>query len=544
MRARITIEAGEARPSELDLEPDQSASLGRSRDNTIVLRSEHASRLHAKIFSENGKWFIRDFGLNGTLLNGERVPQQAELLHGHEIRVGEIRLRFTLEDAFPSSAVMGRVFVSERGATGLASTVRLQAGEVTLLCGFMATHVGESDPQVLFREALLMLLNQTNAYVAGFLSPDAGDPLPKIVVPDSAGIDPALSRQMTRRVQRDGKTAWLGTNLTDSRPSDALKEVTDALCVPLRSSAGPLGMLHVYKKGEFFSERDVGFTEAVADFLAGWLKGVRARRLLAAEVARLRTHPPAVDELIGDSPPMVQLRQRVAELAAKPVPVLIRGEAGVGVDLVAESLHKQSSRCGGPYVTFPCGAYAPTLLEAELFGHRSPNAIEPRQGASLLADEGSLFLDELTGLSLDCQGRLLRLIEDKAVRPVGSTGEFRADVRVIAATRFDLESLAQTGRFRKPLLERLNLAILDVPPLRTHLDDIPFLVQYFLDKLAAETHRAVTVTDGAMRALRSYLWPGNLRQLRAELEIAVLRTTRDVIDEGDVLIGCESLLMK
>src|SRR5262249_21786707 len=147
-----------------------------------------------------------------------------------------------------------------------------------------------------------------------------------------AGIDPTLSRQLTRRVQRDGKTMWLGTDLSDSRPHDALKEVTDALCVPLRSGSGPVGMLHVYKKGEFFSETDVRFVEALADFLAGWLKGVRIRRNLSAQIGRLRTHPPAVDELIGDSPPMVQLRQRIAELATQPLPVLIRGEAGVGVD--------------------------------------------------------------------------------------------------------------------------------------------------------------------------------------------------------------------
>jgi transcriptional regulator with GAF, ATPase, and Fis domain len=543
MRAKLTTEAGETRPGELDLEPDQPVSLGRSRDNTVVLRSEHASRLHAKIFCEDDRWFIRDFGLNGTLLNGERIPQQAELEHGHEIRIGEIRMRFTVADATPSVA-LSRVFASERGAATTTSTVRLQAGEVTLLCGFMASHAGEADQQVLFREALVMLLNQTNAYVAGLLSPDAADPLPKVVVPDSAGIDPTLARQMTRRVQRDGKTAWLGTDLSESRPADALKEVTDALCVPLRSTAGPLGMIHVYKKGEFFSERDVGFAEALADFLAGWLKGKRVRRNLAAECARLRAHPPAVDELIGDSPPMVQLRQRIAELAGKPVPVLIRGEPGVGVDLVAESLHRQGPRAAGPFVTFPCGTYAPALLEAELFGHRSPTAAEPQPGACLAADEGSLFLDELTALSLDCQGRLLRVIEDKTVRPVGGTGELRADVRVITATRFDLDAVAAQGRFRKPLLDRLNAAIIDVPPLRTHLADIPFLVQYFLDKLAAETHRAVTVSDAAMRALQSYLWPGNLRQLRAELEVAILRSNSDVIDAGDVLVGCEKLLQK
>jgi hypothetical protein len=540
MRARLTTEAGDARPSELDLEPDQSVSLGRSRDNTVVLRSEHASRLHAKIFCENGHWFIRDFSLNGTLLNGDRIPHQTEIRHGQEIRVGEIRLRFILADTVPISVVQ-RALAPDSVAATANSTVRLQAAEVTLLCGFMANHVGESDPQILFHEALSLLLNQTSAYVAGFLSPDPADPLPKVVVPEGAGIDPALSRQMTRQAQREGKTVWLGTSLSDSRPADSLKEVTDALCIPLHTPAGPLGMLHVYKKGEFFGDRDVRFAEALSDFLAGCLKGIRTRRNLIAEIERLRSHPPAVDELIGDSPPMVHLRQQIAELAGQPLPVLIRGEPGVGVDLVAESLHRQSSRASGPFISFPCAAFAPTLVESELFGRRTATATEAKLGACLSADEGSLFLDEIAALSLECQARILRLIEDKSIRPVGSAGELRTDVRVIAATRFDLDQAAAIGRFRKPLLDRLSVAVLDVPPLRTHLEDIPFLIQYFLDKLAVETHRTATLTDGAMRAFRSYLWPGNLHQLRAELEVAVLRSNKDVIDESDVLIGCEKL---
>src|SRR5262249_28435246 len=158
--------------------------------------------------------------MNGTLLNGERVNQQAELQNGQEIRIGEIRLRFSLANAAASPA-MSRSQMIEKNLSK-THTVRLQAAEMTVLCGFMSTHVGEADPFVMLREALGLLLNHTNAYVAGFLSPDAADPLPKIVVPDSAGVDPTLSRHLTRRVQRDGKTMWLGTDVSDSRPHDAM----------------------------------------------------------------------------------------------------------------------------------------------------------------------------------------------------------------------------------------------------------------------------------------------------------------------------------
>ena len=541
MCARLTIEAGDARPGELDLDPNDSASLGRSRDNTVVLRSEHASRLHAKVYFENGRWYVRDFSLNGTLLNGERIPQQAELDHGYEIAVGEIRVRFTLQDSAPSTQLSRPGSTSSQLASS-PTTSRLQGGDVSVLSAFMASRVGETDPLVLLRLALLLLQNQTGAYVVGFLTADPGDPLPKVVYPDSAGIDPPLSRHMTRKVQREGRTVWLGTDVTDTRPSDSLKEVTDAVAVPVRSGGDVLGLLHVYKKGEFFAERDVRFSEALAEFLGGCLKGLRGRRNLEAELASLRSHPPAVDELIGDSAPMVRLRLQIVQAAAQPFPVLVRGEAGVGVEVVAANLHRHSPRAAGPFVAVACTAMAPALLEGELFGSRT--AGETRPGLVQAADDGTLFLDEVAALPLDCQNRLIHMIEHKTYRPLGSATEVRSDVRIVAATQFDLETAIGEGLFRKPFLDRLNTLVIDVPPLRTHLQDVPFLVQYFLDKLALECRRQVAVTDAAMRKLSSYLWPGNLRQLRAELEVAALRSNREILDDSDMLIGCERMLIE
>src|SRR5262249_23728216 len=159
-----------------------------------------------------------------------------------------------------------------------------------------------------------------------------------------AGIDPSLSRHLTRRVQRDAKPVWLSTELNETRPTDLMHEVTDALCVPVGEVGVPVGMLHLYRKGEFFSERHLRVTEPLAQFLAGCRRGIRVRSTLEAESARLRSHPPTVDELIGDSAPLVQLRQQIAQAAVKPVPVLIHGEPGVGVETVAYTLHAQGPR--------------------------------------------------------------------------------------------------------------------------------------------------------------------------------------------------------
>src|SRR6266568_2163407 len=185
MKARLTIEEGDARPEQLDLEPNQAASMGRSRDNTVVLRSEHASRLHAKVLFEEGRWQVQDFSLNGTLVNGSRVQQRADLEHGQEIRIGEIRLRFTLDDHTPSTQALRLSTVERKEWTsGPSSTTRLHASDMSVLCAFMAAHVGCRDPQTLLREALALLLTQSAARTTGYLSPDAADPLPKAVQPE------------------------------------------------------------------------------------------------------------------------------------------------------------------------------------------------------------------------------------------------------------------------------------------------------------------------------------------------------------------------
>jgi DNA-binding NtrC family response regulator len=217
----------------------------------------------------------------------------------------------------------------------------------------------------------------------------------------------------------------------------------------------------------------------------------------------------------------------------------------VGIETVAYTLHVQGPRRAGPFIAAACTATAPALLEAELFGKvaTASGPGDPTPGRCLAADEGTLFLDEVGAVPLDAQTRLVRLIEDKTFRSVGSQQDMRADVRIVAATQYDLEDAIEKGLFRKALFDRLNYAVIQVPPLRSHLEDIPYLVQYFLDKLELESQRQVTVSDAAMQKLQSYLWPGNTRQLRAELEAAVLRSTSETIEADELLIGCERHMM-
>src|SRR5205085_2287435 len=196
------------------------------------------------------------------------------------------------------------------------STVDFKPDELTALCAFMAGAVEESDPRDLIRRALESVLRQTAANVTGFLSLDTQDPLAKLVLPEQATVDVPLSRQLTRRVESEGRTVWLGTGLSDHQPTDSLTPFTDAICLPVKASGQALGALHVYRYNRCFRERDVRFCEALVGYLGHGLQVRRAQRTSQAENSWLRGHLPVADEMVGDSPELKALRARVAKAAA------------------------------------------------------------------------------------------------------------------------------------------------------------------------------------------------------------------------------------
>ena len=187
-----------------------------------------------------------------------------------------------------------------------------------------------------------------------------------------------------------------------------------------------------------------------------------------------------------------------------------------------------------------CAAIAPTLLEAELFGYRRgafSGADRDHPGLFEQADEGTLFLDEVGELTLECQAKLLRVIESKTFRPVGGTKEMKVDVRLVAATHRDLEHEARQGRFRQDLLFRLQVITVRVPPLRDHAEDIPELARFFLERLSVQCRRPFRMTPAALRKLQAYAWPGNVRQLRAALESAAVMSESDTLDADTFPLG-------
>ena len=216
------------------------------------------------------------------------------------------------------------------------------------------------------------------------------------------------------------------------------------------------------------------------------------------------------------SPEIRALRELIKTLGPSDSTVLILGESGTGKELVAKALHECSSRAKGPFIPVNCGAIPRDLLESELFGHKRGSftgAISDRKGRFQLADKGTLFLDEIGDMSMDLQVKLLRVLQERKVDPVGSLGAIPIDVRVIAATHQNIESLIDEGRFRKDLYYRLNIMPVEVQPLAERVKDIPVLIEHFARQQAQGAKAPISISQASMELLSNYDWPGNVREL-------------------------------
>ncbi|HYW65758.1 MAG TPA: sigma-54 dependent transcriptional regulator [Candidatus Dormibacteraeota bacterium] len=242
-----------------------------------------------------------------------------------------------------------------------------------------------------------------------------------------------------------------------------------------------------------------------------------------------------LDGIIGTSSGMQDVLRMISRLKDTRTPVLISGESGTGKELVARAIHFRGMMAETPFVAVDCGALVPTLMESEMFGYEKgafTGAMKSKTGLFQAANGGSIFLDEIGELPLEMQAKLLRVLQEKEVRPVGSNDRHTVDVRVIAATNRDLESAYRTGTFRKDLYFRLNVVTVHIPPLRERRADIPMLVHYFLNRYTPT--KPLQVTAAAMKSLLQYDWPGNVRELENCIARAVTLGDQQTIDVQDL----------
>ena len=241
--------------------------------------------------------------------------------------------------------------------------------------------------------------------------------------------------------------------------------------------------------------------------------------------------------IVGSTPKIQDVLRMIARLKDTRTPVLVMGESGTGKELVARAIHFRGTFANRPFVAVDCGSLVPTLIETELFGHERgafTGALRAKPGLLQSANGGTIFLDEIGELPLEMQAKLLRFLQEKEVRPVGSNQKIKVDVRVIAATNRDLEIEYRAGRFRKDLYFRLNVVTVQLPSLRERRSDIPMLAHWFLDRHAKGSASAMQITSAAMKALLQYDWPGNVRELENSIERAVALGDGKLIDLADL----------
>jgi two-component system, NtrC family, response regulator AtoC len=262
---------------------------------------------------------------------------------------------------------------------------------------------------------------------------------------------------------------------------------------------------------------------------------------LRAEVKRLREGSAPLArpaDMLGESPAMCRVFSLITRFAQSDAAVLIRGETGTGKELAARGLHAESARKSGPFVAINCAAMPENLLESELFGHTKgafTDARERRAGLFLEADGGTLFLDEVAELPVSLQAKLLRALQDRKIRPVGSDKEVVYDARIISATHRDLDARVEVGQFREDLYYRLNVLQLELPPLRARGSDVLVLANAYLEQIVQRTGKCVTsIAAEAARKMMSYAWPGNARELANVMERAVALAEYDEITVADL----------
>ena len=276
-----------------------------------------------------------------------------------------------------------------------------------------------------------------------------------------------------------------------------------------------------------------------------------------ATVARALSHEPAPpgagtaadrppEGIVGRTAGMLAVYKQIAYAADSTAPVLIQGESGTGKELVARAIHAHSRRASKPFVAINCGAVTETLLESELFGHvrgAFTGAVADRRGVFEQAHGGTVFLDEIGETAPAMQVKLLRVLQDGEIRPVGANKSTHADARVVAATNVDLERAVAEQRFRRDLYYRLSVIVIQIPPLRERREDIPLLIEQFLANASARTGRAVTISPEAVRALTACAWPGNVRELENTIERLVVfsRGRIDVQDLPETVLAAPSL---
>ncbi len=601
--AYLVIRDGKKWSDVFRLMPGRTVTIGRSPTNQIVIKEEQASRKHAEIFLSDGTWTVRDLkSRNGTAVGDERVTGDRALQPGDVIWIANTQMAFVhdLSTAYDRK-IFSRVEIGNETITGLEvvdddqatlSSLPLEPQTIThrrqktkflqddeideedevdpipkvgraaaKLCRLAFELANETTPRGIARMALDSMIDGTHVDAGAVLmvpraKPKTTDPKKLEIIAWRSENRPEyqrVSKFLAETVLRDGE-AVLARDIQDDsalglRDSKGEIHATSVICAPIRMANRTIGLIHMYstRPEGLLDPDDLEFTLAVAETVGLALRTrYREQKLVAdltktrSEIDLLRAQLGAENELVGSSPAMLTVHQQIAKAAPSNATVLIRGESGVGKELVARAVHYASPRAKNAFVCLNCAALSESLLESELFGHEKgafTGATDRKVGKFEAAHKGTLMLDEIGEMSQSIQAKFLRVLEGHLFERVGGNKPIKVDVRVIAATNRDLEKDVRNGTFRKDLFFRLHVVQILVPPLRHRPEDVIELAEYFLQKFNAETKRRILgFTPAARQQLLRYRWPGNVRELRNVIERAVVLAQGDEIDHDELLL--------
>jgi len=599
--AYLVIREGSKWTDVFRLVPGQSVSIGRAPTSQIVLKDDRCSRNHAELFLSADQWTVRDLdSRNGTVVNEQLIKGDRLLVPGDVIRIGRSQLVFvhTLSQAFAESTAVVRR--TDREVVSEDTVFPAAEDEADVLAEYDPTTIMHRRGQTRFLEptegspsglakvsegaAQLCRLafelarapdvaQMAEVALAGLFEAarvDAGAVLllPRDYHGTPAGTDLVLVASRTssdRRyhrmpnflantVMREGEAVLArnvrGDSSVGSRDSRGEIPATSVICAPIRRGQEVMGIIHLYSTdpARVPDPEDLEFTLAVADTVAVALSNLTRQQELTEHLVQVRNENVELrerlgvqSEIVGRSPVIRAITEEIARAAASKATLLIRGESGVGKELVARAVHFSSPRRKDPFVCLNCAALSEDLLASELFGHERgafTGATERKIGKFEAADGGTLMLDEIGEMSPSIQAKFLRVLEGHPFERVGGAKPVSVDVRVIAATNRDLEREVADGRFRRDLFFRLRVLEIVVPSLRKRPEDIVPLATHFLERFREETGRKIQgYSPAAISQLMAYRWPGNVRELKNVIERAVVLCRGEYIGPEDLLLS-------
>jgi Nif-specific regulatory protein len=557
------------------LSPGDRVTLGRAPANRVVLHDEQASRFHAEIAPAASGWSIRDLdSRNGTLVDGEPVTAEQPLAAGDVVTIG--RVEIVVCDGDPPIDSTGEV-PAVGGTAEAAASAELQAWQASITHrrarGRLLEDIRESAgtaPRVGRAAAELCRLafalgRAADVRAVATLALEsalqgAGATRGIVLLPEQMAEHSDADLARVAAVPADWPVTAVppGVVVAVRGTDEAVLACTTSpqggrvagISAPVRCGGKPVGVLHVEvdSGSREATADDLEFVMAVCDALGLAIENLAAREALSSRLARsadeneqLRRRLGEESQMVGSSPSLRGIISQIERVAATKATVLIRGESGVGKELVARAIHDASGRRNAPFVCMNCAALTETLLESELFGHEKgafTGATERKAGKFEAAHKGTLFLDEIGEMSLAIQAKFLRVLEGHPFERVGGSARVQVDVRVVAATNRNLEEAVTAGEFRRDLYFRLKVVEILVPPLRKRPEDVEMLAVHFLQRFAPEAGRRLQgFTPEALAAMRAYHWPGNIRELRNCVERAVVLSQDDWIDAHELSLS-------